>query len=73
MRVLRPAEDQLDHEERMFDLRTDFRLGAVATALLLTQRPMAMRLRLYKTLDVGSMALQTFDVARQVIHYWVHC
>lgn len=51
------AEDSLDHQERMFNLRLDLRLGEVASPFLLTQQPMAMRFHLDKTLGVGGMVL----------------
>ena len=48
-----PAEDALDHQERMFDLRPNLRLRAVAGSLLLSQRPMALRFGLDETLGLG--------------------
>lgn len=66
-----PAEDALDHQERMFDLRPDFRLGAVASPLRLTQRPMAMRFRLDETLGLGGVLPDhvTLPTIRRVAPY----
>ena len=52
---LGPAEDALDHQERMLNLRADFRLGAIAIPFSLTQRPMPMGFPLDETLGVGGM------------------
>ena len=41
-----PAEDPLDHQERMFNLRPDLRLRTIPGPRLLTQWPMPMRFRL---------------------------
>src|SRR4249920_480347 len=38
----RPPKDLLDHQEHMFDFRTNLRLGAVAGTLRLAQGPMTM-------------------------------
>jgi hypothetical protein len=48
-----PAEDPLDHQERMFNLRPDLRLRTIPGPLLLTQWPMPMRVRLNETLGLG--------------------
>ncbi len=58
---LGPPEDPLDHQERMFDFRTDPRLDAVAGALRLAQRPIAMGFGLDETFGIGSILLN--DVA----------
>ena len=48
-----PAEDALDHQERMFDLRPNLRLRAVPGPLRLAQRAMAMGFGLDETLGLG--------------------
>ena len=48
-----PAEDALDHQERMFDLRPNLRLRAVPGLLRLAQRSMAMGFGLDETLGLG--------------------
>lgn len=58
-----PAKDPLDHQERVLDFRPDFRLGAVASPLLLAQRPMAMRVCLNETLGLGGMLLNYFTLS----------
>jgi hypothetical protein len=58
-----PSEDPLDHQERMFNFGTDLRLRPIPSPLLLTQRPMAMRFRLDKTLGPGGMALHHVTLA----------
>lgn len=46
------SQNPLDHQERLFDLRSDLRLRTVAGSLLLTPRSMAMRFRLNEALGV---------------------
>jgi len=48
-----PAEDPLDHQERMFHFGTDLRLRPIPSPFLLTQWPMVMRFRLDETLGLG--------------------
>lgn len=48
------AEEALDHEEAVFNLRAHLRLGAIATTLLITQRMIACRLLLREVLRVPS-------------------
>ena len=50
-----PAEDSLDYQERMFNLRPDLRLRTIPGSLLLTQWPMPMRFRLDETLGLGGV------------------
>lgn len=58
-----PVEDLLDYQERVFDLCANFRLGAVANPVLLTQRPMAMRVHLDDTLGLGSIVRNHMTVS----------
>ena len=50
-----PAEDPLDHQEHMFDLRPNLRLRAVPGPLFLAQRPMAMGFGLHEALGPWSI------------------
>jgi len=50
-----PAEDPLDHQERMLDFGPNLRFGPILRPLLFTQRPMPMGFPLDETLGVWGM------------------